>query len=63
MMSINTLMPMRSVGKANMHFTAALWLVVSAASFPQPVRRDPHLCLDCGSARPVLASQNSSSTG
>ena len=34
---------------ANMHFAVALWPAVSA-SFPQPLRHDPHLCLDCGSS-------------
>ena len=53
MMSINTLMPRRLICSAhrmaNMHFAVALWPAVSA-SFPQPLRHDPHLRLDCGSS-------------
>ena len=33
----------------DMHFAVALRPAVSA-SFPQPLRHDPHLCLDCGSS-------------
>ena len=50
MMPINRLMPFCSAHRmANLHLAVALWPALSA-SFPQPLRHDPHLRLDCGSS-------------